>query len=369
VPLAILHLFLSRVRILYLTYQDSLDMPEQSSICQCGPFDDDGHVESKIETASTSSSSLIDYNSKSSLSTNKRSNKSSNHISSLVVRAHINLAAIGERGVQAGCHSAAATVDGAFQSVDHVFESAVDLLIPNTACITGDLCRESKQPVNPEQDDHTIEVDYNGTLHTIVSGSSKSGKDDEIIVVPEDKGSKQRANRSRNIGRFFRQKRDSNKAAPVHYLTTATPSQRAPKPVSPPPVAAPTRQRPITTVSLLDKSTQQNTWTRRDASNDAVVLRSFGDKPQHVQPKQQQQQKARALKIKSVNQATGATNERNKQTSSWWGKNKKKQLSKKHLETRRYVHEEEEAIQEGDTNVLMIRMHRTPTNCMVPQTR
>jgi hypothetical protein len=373
-------------------------MPEQSTIFQCVPIDDDsddGHVdEFKIETNSTSSSSLIDYNSihndgstSSHRDSNiKRSNRNNNSNSNDIRHFTINLAASSQRRMQAGCHSAAATVDDAFQSVDDAFESAVDLFIPTTGCNPdGRSGRKSEgQAVNPYyQDDHTIEVDYNGTLHTIVSGSSKSGKDDEIILVPKEKGFKQRPKRFRIIGRLFRPKTDSKKAILVDNPTT---SHRAPKPVSPsPPVAAvaiPTRQqRAITTVSPVVERKQQQKTTRREANNDnnAVVVRSFGDTPQYMQPQQpKQQQQARALKSKSVNQAAGTTTttQRKKQSSSpspsssWWGKNsKKKQLNNKQssLETQRYVHEQEESIQEGDTNVLMIRMHRTPTNDMVPQ--
>lgn len=347
-------------------------MKGQSTICQCVPIDDDsddGHVESKIETFSTASSSLIDYNSinydgsKSSRSAKKRSDRKSS-LSYDFRHYTNNLAASG----MSGCQSTAATVDDAFRkSVDNVFESAVDLIIKNTACITVESEKESKQAVSVYQDDHTVEVDYNGDLHTIVSGSLKSGEYDEIIMVAKEIVSKQRPKRFRLMGRF-RPKRD-----PVNDLT-ATTSQRAPKPVSSPlaPVAAPTRQRAVGAVSLIDERRQQKS-AREDANNGAVVLRSFGDKPQHLQaqrPKQQRQ--ARALKSKSLNQATGAINQHEKQpSSSWWGKNKKKQISKEKslLETRRYVHEQEEAIQEGDTSVLMIRMHRTPTNCMAPQTR
>jgi hypothetical protein len=356
-------------------------MPEQSNIFQCIPTDDDsddGRAESKFETNSTASSSLIDHNNnsinydvrKSSRSTNKRRNR--NNINSNSIRHYtVKLAAIGQRGMQAGCHSAAATVDDTFcKSVDNVFESAVDLLMPNINYITGDAERNSKEAANADQDDHTVEVDYNGSLHTIVSNSSTLGTHDEIIMVPKEKGSKQQAKRVGIMGRLFRPKRE----APVDNSTTAIASQRAPKPVSRSP--APTRQRAVTTVSLLDESEQQNT-SRRDFNNDAVVLRSFGDKPQHLQPQNpNQQRQARALKTKSVNQTAGATNQQVKESlssssSSWWGKNKKKELSKKQsaLETQRYVHQQEEAIQEGNTSVLMIRMHRTPTNCMVPQTR
>jgi hypothetical protein len=342
-------------------------MPEQSTIFQCIPTDDDsddGRVESKFETSSTSSS-LIDHNSitynggkGSRSSKNRRSSNNSDTIRHYTVK----LAAIGQRGMQAGCHSAAATVDDTFcKSVDNVFESAVDLLIPNITCITGDLRSKNKEAANADQDDHTVEVDYNGTLHTIVSSSSKSGTDDEIIMVPKEKGSKQRAKRVGIMGRLFRRER----AASVYDSRTAIAS-----PVSPSP--APSRQRAVTTVSLIDEIEQQKT-SRRDTNNGAVVLRSFGDKPQHLQPQEpKRQRQARALKSKTVNQAAGATNQQEKQpSSSWWGKNKKKQLSRKQsaLETERYVHQQEEAIQEGDTSVLMIRMHRTPTNCMVPQSR
>jgi hypothetical protein len=267
--------------------------------------------------------------------------------------------------------------DGRFcKSVDNVFESAVDMLMPSITCITGDLNTKSKRIANAQEDDHTVEVDYNGSLHTIVSSSSK-GKYDEIILVPDKKPKqpKQRAKRFGSMGRLFRPKRDPEKKAPVHRPTTPTTSQRAPKPVSPPPtpVAAPTRQRAVTTVSLLDQSQQQNA-SRQDANNGAVALRSFGDQPQHLQPQQPiQERHARALKSKAVNQVACATNEREKQPSlpSLWCKSVKKQLSKEQssLETQRYVHQQEEAIQEGDTSVLMIRMYRTPTNCMVPQTR
>jgi hypothetical protein len=247
------------------------------------------------------------------------------------------------------------------------------LLIPNITCITGEAERKSREAANADQDDQTVEVDYNGTLHTIVSSSSKLGTDGEapsIIMVPKEKGAKQQAKRVGIMGRFFRPKT----AAPVDDSTTAIASQRAPKPVSPPrvAVAAPTRQSAVTTVSLIDESEQQKT-SSRDANNSAVALRSFGDKPQHLQPQQPKQQRhSRALKSKGVNQVACATNQKEKQpSSSWWGKKKKKQLAKKQsgLETERYVHQQEEAIQEGDTSVLMIRMHRTPTNCMVPQTR
>jgi hypothetical protein len=361
-------------------------MPEQSTIFQCVPVDsldsDDGNVESKIETNSTSSS-LVDYNSincdgsKSSHSNNnnKRRNRNNNDIRHFT----INLAAISQQRMQAGCHSgchsAAATVDDAFQSVDNALESAVDLFIPTKGCTpVGGSGSGNKQAVNSYQDDHTIEVDYNGTLHTIVSGSSKSGMYDEIIMVPKEKGSKQRSKRFRIIGRLFRPKKDSKKAILVDNPTTATTSQRAPTPVSPSPapVATPTRQQgAITTVSQVDESKQQQKTTRRDANNDnnAVVVRSFGDKPQYMEP-----QPPKQLKSKSVNQATVAatTNRHKKQSSSspsssssWWSKNSKKNS----LETRRYVHEQEESIQEGDTNVLTIRMHRTPTHDMVPQTK
>ena len=353
-------------------------MPEQSTIFQCIPTDDDsddGSVESKIETSSTASSSLIDYDSincgsKISRITNKRS--SNNNNSDNIRHYTVKLAAIGQRGMQTGCNSAAATVDDTLcKSVDNVFETAVDLLIPNITCISGEAERKRKEVVNADQDDHTVEVAYNGTLHTIVSSSSKLGTDGEIIMVPKERVAKQQAKRVGIMGRLFRPKT----AAPVDDSTTAIALQRAPKPVSPPPVAvaAPTRQRAVTTVSLIDESEHQKT-SRRDANNGAVVLRSFGSKPQHMQPQQpKQQRQARALKTKSVNQTTSVTNQQAKQpsSSSWWGKNKKKQLPKKQsgLETERYVHQQEEAIQEGDTSVLMIRMHRTPTNCMVPQAR
>jgi hypothetical protein len=355
-------------------------MPRQSTIFQCIPADDDsddGRVESKIETRSTAHqcestvssrrSSLIDcnsinYGSKNSRRTNKRS---SNNNRDNIRHYTVKLAAIGQRGMQAGCHSAAATVDDTLcKSVDNVFESAVDLLIPNITCITGEVDKKSKEAANADQDDHTVEVDYNGTLHTIVSSSSKLGTDDEIIMVPKEIVSKQQAKHVGIMGRLFRPKR----AAPVKNSTTAIAS---PKPVSPS-STAPTRQRAVTTVSLIDKSEQQKT-SRRDAGDGAVVLRSFGEKPQYLQPQQpKQQRQARALKTKSVNRTTSATNQQEKQpSSSWWGKNKKKQLFKRQsaLQTERYVHQQEEAIQDGDTSVLMIRMHRTPTNCMVPQTR
>jgi hypothetical protein len=348
-------------------------MPKQSTIFQCVPTDDDsddGLAESKIDTNSTSSSSLIDYNtikydgSKNSCSSNnKRSNITRNTIRHYTVQ----LAAIGQQGMQAGCQSAAAAaVDDTFcKSVDNVFESAVDMLMPSITCITGDLTTKSKKVANEHQDDHTVEVDYNGSLHTIVSSSSK-GKYDEIILVP-DKEPTQRAKRFGRMGRLFRPKRDPEKKDPVHRPTTPAVSP------SPTPVATPTRQRAVTTVSLLDECQQQNT-SRRDANNGAVALRSFSDQPQHLQPQQPKQQRhARALKSKAVNQVACATNEKEKQPSlsSLWCKSVKKQLSKEQSAsgTERYVHQQEEAIQEGDTSVLMIRMYRTPTNCMVPQKR
>jgi hypothetical protein len=227
----------------------------------------------------------------------------------------LNLAAyVGRRGIpmmQTGCHSAV-------QGVDDAVESAVNLWIPSNKCVScsneeGRFMRARTR----QQDGQTIEVDYDGDLHTIVASSpSKSGLYDEIILV-RNQETKEKTRRFRSMGRWFGQKSKQKHLDDSPEIPPSSPE-------------------------------------RQTSSRAAAVKGQYSPTSTVDSSPQRLQQQSRSPP-------------RNK--SSWWGGKKNKPPAHYALETRRYVHEEEEAIQEGNKNVLMIRMHRTPTACMLPQQR
>jgi hypothetical protein len=87
--------------------------------------------------------------------------------------------------------------------------------------------------------------------------------------------------------------------------------------------------------------------SRRYATSAATTTKSNNDRP--------------ALKKQEANQATSATNQKRKKATViiLVGIKKENNFPRSHLlADGTYVHQQEEAIQEGDS-VLMIRMHRT----------
>lgn len=319
-------------------------MPEQSNFFQpCVPSEDesdDGIAESKLDfsvsTGSGTRTSIATLGTKNSITsvTQTDMRRLTTKMASYVEHRGIPI-------IQTGCHSATSAVDDAV-------ESAINLLIPMGEC--GSIVDTRPMTVKPRlKDNETIEVDYNGSLHTIVSSPTKSGQYDEVILIRKQENSKEKPKRFR-LGRLFRSKKPNEAAKAPQSPPPSALNQRSTRYVK----TSPSKQ-PNMAISLLDGGNGGESQRVQFAESQAR------EQPPSAPPPPRQ--RSRALKnVNAVHAPKDST--KNPKKVSWWGKQKNVEDS---FETRRYVHEEEAAIQDGDTNVLMIRMHRTPTACMEPR--